>query len=105
MGESGLNISGGQKQRIGIARGFYSNPSLIVLDEPTSELDYETEKKIMDSLKKIGQSKIIILIAHRINTLSICNKLLILDNGNLIDFGPKEQIVNKYKYLEKYFEK
>ena len=57
IGESGLNISGGQKQRIGLARGVYNNPSLIVLDEPTSELDYETEEKIMQSLFNQSNSK------------------------------------------------
>ncbi len=105
IGESGLNISGGQKQRIGLARGVYNNPSLIVLDEPTSELDYETEEKIMQSLFNQSNSKILIIVAHRINTLNICNKLLILDKGESLDFGAKDEIINRHKYLEKYFQK
>ena len=103
IGEDGIEISGGQKQRIGIARGLYNNPNLLVLDEPTSELDYESEKKVMNNLIKCNID-LIVIIAHRINTLSICNKLLILEKGKMVDFGSKVAILKKYKYLEKYFE-
>ena len=103
IGEDGIEISGGQKQRIGIARGLYNNPNLLVLDEPTSELDYESEKKVMNNLIKCNID-LIVIIAHRINTLSICNKLLILEKGKMVDFGSKVDILKKYKYLEKYFE-
>ena len=103
IGEDGIEISGGQKQRIGIARGLYDNPNLLVLDEPTSELDYESEKKIMNNLIKCNID-LIVIIAHRINTLGICNKLLILENGKMLDFGSKVDILKKYTYLEKYFE-
>ncbi len=103
IGEDGIEISGGQKQRIGIARGLYNNPNLLVLDEPTSELDYESEKKVMNNLIKCNID-LIVIIAHRINTLSICNKLLILEKGKMVDYGSKVDILKKYKYLEKYFE-
>jgi len=103
IGEDGIEISGGQKQRIGIARGLYDNPNLLVLDEPTSELDYESEKKVMNNLIKCNID-LIVIIAHRINTLGVCNKLLILEKGKMVDFGSKVDILNKYKYLEKYFE-
>ena len=103
IGEDGIEISGGQKQRIGIARGLYDNPNLLVLDEPTSELDYESEKKVMNNLIKCNID-LIVIIAHRINTLGVCNKLLILEKGKMVDFGSKVDILKKYKYLEKYFE-
>ena len=102
IGEDGIEISGGQKQRIGIARAFYNNPSLLVLDEPTSELDYESEKKIISNLKK-QKIDIVILIAHRLNTLNFCNKLIIFKNGNVEDFGSKDAILNKHKELSKFF--
>tara|TARA_B100000989_G_C19519310_1_gene463300 strand:+ start:120 stop:1877 length:1758 start_codon:yes stop_codon:yes gene_type:complete len=102
IGEDGSQISGGQKQRIGIARAFYSKPSLLILDEPTSELDYESENKIMKNLQK-QNIDIIILIAHRLNTLNICNKLAIFNEGKILDFGLKDQVINNNKELEKYF--
>tara|TARA_B100000029_G_scaffold511698_2_gene606446 strand:- start:2759 stop:4555 length:1797 start_codon:yes stop_codon:yes gene_type:complete len=105
MGESGINISGGQKQRIGIARAFYGNPDLVILDEPTSELDYKIEGKIINNLKVTSKDKILILIAHRLNTLEICNKLLILNDGQILDYGSKEEIMEKHNYLKNYFKK
>ena len=103
MGESGSNISGGQKQRIGLARAFYGNPDLVVLDEPTSELDFKTEKNVINNLKNYSENKILVLIAHRLNTLEICNKLLILKNGKIFDFGTKDEIVKKHDFINQYF--
>ncbi len=103
IGEDGIKISGGQKQRIGIARALYNEPNLLILDEPTSELDYSSEKKIMENIAKF-KIDIIMVIAHRINSLNICNKLLILDNGKILDFGSKKKVISKHVYLEKFFE-
>lgn len=103
IGEDGIKISGGQKQRIGIARALYNEPNLLILDEPTSELDYTSEKKIMQNISEL-KIDIIIIIAHRINSLNICNKLLILDNGKILDFGTKKEVLSKHIYLEKFFE-
>jgi ABC-type multidrug transport system fused ATPase/permease subunit len=103
IGEDGIKISGGQKQRIGIARALYNEPNLLILDEPTSELDYTSEKKIMQNISEF-KIDIIIIIAHRINSLNICNKLLILDNGKILDFGSKKEVLSKHIYLEKFFE-
>ena len=103
IGEDGIRISGGQKQRIGIARALYNEPNLLILDEPTSELDYMSEKKIMKNISEF-KIDIIIVIAHRISSLNICNKLLILDNGKVLDFGSKKEVLSKHIYLEKFFE-
>ena len=103
LGEDGIKISGGQKQRIGISRALYNEPNLLILDEPTSELDYSSEKKIMQNISEF-KIDIIIIIAHRINSLNICNKLLILENGKILDFGTKKEILSKHIYLEKFFE-
>ena len=103
IGEDGIEISGGQKQRIGIARGLYNDPNLLVLDEPTSELDYVSETRIMNEITNYNID-IIVIIAHRINTLDICNKLLILDNGKVLDFGVKKDILSRHQHLKKFFE-
>ncbi len=104
LGESGLNISGGQKQRIGFARGLYGSCSLIAFDEPTSELDYETQEIIIKYIKTLSKSKITILIAHRLDTLKICNKIIILENGKILDFGSRDEIIKRNPYLQKYLE-
>jgi len=104
LGESGLNISGGQKQRIGFARGLYGKFSLIALDEPTSDLDYETQKRIINYLENSSKSRITILVAHRLDTLNICNKIAIIEEGKIKDFDVKEKIIENNPYLKKYLE-
>tara|TARA_Y100000591_G_scaffold216366_1_gene187865 strand:- start:2303 stop:4063 length:1761 start_codon:yes stop_codon:yes gene_type:complete len=98
IGEDGIAISGGQKQRIGIARAIYNDPNLLILDEPTSQLDYESEKKIMQNISEF-KIDVTIIIAHRINSLNLCNKLLILDNGKILDFGFKKEVLSKHIHL------
>lgn len=104
LGESGLNISGGQKQRIGFSRGLYGKFSLIALDEPTSDLDYETQKRIIKYLENSSKSRITILVAHRLDTLNICNKIAIIEQGKIKDFDLKEKIIENNPYLKKYLE-
>ena len=90
VGERGIRLSGGQRQRIGIARALYHDPSVIILDEATSALDNNTEKLVMSAIKKLGQDKTIILIAHRLSTLENCDKILLMENGEI-----KREITNK----------
>jgi ABC-type multidrug transport system fused ATPase/permease subunit len=83
IGERGIKLSGGQRQRIGIARALYRNPKLLILDEATSALDYQTEKVIMDAINNLSKDITIILIAHRLNTIKKCDKIFLLDKGQL----------------------
>ena len=83
VGERGSQISGGQKQRIGIARALYRKFPIILMDEPTSSLDTETEEKFLESLSKIKLNKIIIIVSHRKSTFKICDKVLEVKNYNL----------------------
>jgi len=83
VGENGVRLSGGQRQRIGIARALYQNPSLLIFDEATSALDIETEKRIMDTIYSISNERTIIIITHRLDTLRHCNKIFVMENGNL----------------------
>jgi len=84
VGERGVKLSGGQRQRIGIARALYNNPEILILDEATSALDNETEKNIMSSIYKLKGGKTIIIIAHRLSTLSNCDFVYKIINGQAI---------------------
>lgn len=88
IGEKGSKISGGQIQRIAIARELYRNPSVLILDEATTGLDYENEKKIFDSIKQLKNKMTVIIVSHNKNTIKICDNLLDLDKkqfNNRID--------------------
>ncbi len=84
VGEKGVKLSGGQRQRIGIARALYNEKNLLILDEATSALDIEMENKIIKEIEKLKKDRIIILVAHRIKTLDICDEIITLSNSNLI---------------------
>jgi ABC-type transport system involved in cytochrome bd biosynthesis, ATPase and permease components len=84
VGEGGIQLSGGQQQRIGIARAFYDDPEILVLDEATSSLDTETEKKIMDEIYSLSKTKTLIVIAHRLSTVERCDRRITIENGKII---------------------
>ncbi|BCD67746.1 ABC transporter ATP-binding protein [Nitratiruptor sp. YY09-18] len=83
VGENGIKLSGGQKQRVAIARALYNDPEVLVLDEATSALDSETEAKIMEEIYKIGSDKTMIIVAHRISTLTSCNRIIEINDGKV----------------------
>tara|TARA_Y100000590_G_scaffold466906_1_gene643845 strand:+ start:3177 stop:4916 length:1740 start_codon:yes stop_codon:yes gene_type:complete len=84
VGNQGSNISGGQLQRIGIARAIYRLPEVLIMDEATNALDHDTEKKVIESINKIKEIKIKIVISHRQSTVESCNKIFSLKNGSII---------------------
>ena len=102
VGEKGGKISEGQKQRIAIARAIIKNPPILILDEATSALDAESEDKIQIAMNNIMKNRTVIIIAHRLSTIKNCNKILVLDDGNIIEEGSHEELINhngKYKQL------
>jgi ABC-type multidrug transport system fused ATPase/permease subunit len=95
VGERGVRLSGGQRQRIGIARALYNDPDILVLDEATSSLDTDTEKKIMQSVNSLHGIKTLIIIAHRLSTVEECDLVYKLENGKINDYGePSKFIIN-----------
>lgn len=95
LGEKGSRLSGGERQRISIARIFLKNPDIVIIDEGTSALDVETEEYIMEEIKKEFSDKTIIMITHRLKVLDIVNKIIVMDNGKIIEEGSKEELLKK----------
>ena len=93
IGDVGANLSGGEKLKIGFARLFLSNPDLIILDEASSMLDVETERLIITNVKERFKGAAIISIAHRMNTLRTADRILVLDNGRIIEEGDHETLM------------
>ncbi len=87
IGERGIRLSGGQRQRLGIARALYRDPSVLIMDEATSALDGQTEKAVMEAIDSLQGTRTIILIAHRISTLSKCDVIYTLEKGKIISQG------------------
>ena len=94
VGENGVQLSGGQKQRISIARALYKHHSLLILDEATSAVDSETETKILENIIRNNNSKTLIMIAHRLQTLRNCDYILEIRNKNII----KHKSIDEYQY-------
>jgi ABC-type multidrug transport system fused ATPase/permease subunit len=95
LGENGEKISGGERQRIGIARALYTNPKILVLDESTSSLDSQTEKKFADSIINLRNEVTVIIIAHRLSTLKSVDKIVYIDNGQVLSIGTFDQVRNE----------
>ena len=87
IGDNAINVSGGQKQRIALARAILNQPDILILDEATNALDYETEDTIMKNLSEIFKDKILIIVGHRPGTLKKCKKIYKLESGNLHHIG------------------
>ena len=100
LGEKGTRISGGEKQRIGIARAIYKNSEILILDEATSNLDFNTERKIQNNLNNL-KDKTLIISAHRLSTLQNMDKIIYLEKGTIVEQGSfKELLKNKGKFYE-----
>ena len=95
IGETGYNISGGQKQLISFARALIKNPKLLVLDEATSSIDTETEKIIQNKMKDILKGKTSIIVAHRLSTIKHCDKIVLIENGNILEQGTHLELLDK----------
>ena len=96
IGELGMAISGGQRQRIALARALYGNPFLVVLDEPSSNLDSEGEGALTQAIMNVrARGGIVIVVAHRPSALAGIDQVLVMRDGQLQICGPKDEILNK----------
>ena len=105
IGERGVTLSGGQKQRVSIARVLFRNPQLLIFDDCLSAVDSQTSKKIQQSLHKSSNKKISIHISHKINNISNCNHILVLENGEIINQGTHEDLLKSKGFYYDIFKK
>ena len=105
VGENGARLSGGEKQRISIARAFLRKSKIILLDEPTSSLDSETENKIQIALKKLTENKTTIVIAHRLSTIQSASKIFVIENGSVISTGTHNELLNNSDIYNNFYKK
>jgi subfamily B ATP-binding cassette protein MsbA len=95
IGEDGANLSGGQRQRIAIARAIYLDAPILILDEATSALDTESERLIQDALEKLQQNRTSIVVAHRLSTIENAHKILVIEQGQIIESGDHKTLLEK----------
>ena len=94
IGERGIQLSGGQRQRLAIARVFYKKPQIYIFDDCLSAVDANKEKNILKNLKKETTNKTTIIISHRISTIEGSDNIIVLDNGNIIEYGTHRELIN-----------
>ncbi len=92
VGERGGHLSGGQQQRLCIARALVENPDVLILDEPTSSLDVRSESLIRETLSELSTRMTVIVIAHRMSTLEICDRIMVIQDGRLKGFDTPDNL-------------
>lgn len=105
LGERGITLSGGQKQRLSIARALAKKPRLLILDDCLSAVDTKTENNILNSLKKLMVDKTIIIISHRVSSAKMADKIIVLDDGHIIESGTYEQLITINGTFKQLYEK
>ncbi|MEH1811640.1 MAG: ABC transporter ATP-binding protein [Nostoc sp.] len=93
VGERGINLSGGQRQRIAIARAVLLNPQILILDEATSALDSESEALVQEALERLMEKRTVFIIAHRLSTVRRCDRILVLEQGQIVESGTHEELL------------
>ncbi len=103
VGEQGAGLSGDQRQRVAIARALVANPRILIFDEATSALDYESERAVMQNMQAICRGRTVLIIAHRLSTVRLANRIIAMDKGRIVEQGTHEELLAKeggyYRYL------
>ena len=103
VGENGVKLSGGEKQRLSIARALIKNPDILILDEATASLDSESEKKVHAAIDNLIIDRTVIIIAHRLSTIVNANKILVMDNGKIINVGSHDELLISSEIYKKLY--
>ncbi len=104
VGERGVKLSGGQKQRVSIARVFLKNPPILILDEATSALDLESEQLIQEALEKLAKDRTTFIVAHRLSTITHANKIVLIEDGKVIEQGTHHELMERKGHYYKLFQ-
>ena len=105
LGERGITLSGGQKQRVSIARAIIKNPEILLFDDCLSAVDTETEELILNNLLEISKDKTTIIVSHRVSSAKNADKIIIIDEGQIIQEGTHNQLVNQDGYYAELYAK
>ena len=104
VGERGVNLSGGQRQRLAIARALLLNPKVVILDDSTSQVDAKTEREIHEALKELVKGRTCILVTQRFSTLSLADRIVVMDGGRVVEEGTHEELLRRGKLYPKLYE-
>lgn len=95
VGEHGTGLSGGQRQRVAIARALITDPRILIFDEATSALDYESEHAVMSNMRAICRNRTVLIIAHRLSTVRMANRIVVVDKGRIVESGSHAELVDR----------